>query len=36
MARTGGGGGAIVTTLRLYNDLRENGGEWFAAAVTDY
>jgi len=25
-----------VTTLRLYNDLRENGGEWFAHVVTDY
>ena len=25
-----------MTTLRLYNDLRENGGEWFAAAVTEY
>ena len=25
-----------MTTLRLYNALRENGGEWFAAAVTEY
>ena len=25
-----------MTTLRLYNALGETGGEWFAAAVTDY
>ena len=25
-----------MTTLRLYNDLRETGGEWVAAAITDY
>ena len=25
-----------MTNLRLYNNLRESGGEWFAAAVTDY
>ena len=25
-----------MTTLRLYNAQRESGGEWFAAAVTEY
>lgn len=25
-----------MTTLKLTNAARENGGEWFANAVTDY
>jgi hypothetical protein len=24
------------TTLRLTNNLRENGGEWYASSITEY
>jgi hypothetical protein len=27
---------SAYTTIKLTNNLRENGGEWFAAAITDY